>query len=81
VSEPAITQLSREETAQAVKDGVKEAIPLTRKETAQAVKDGIKEWMDDNILAFGRWTVRGLIVAGFGAIVWLILQAHGFKLS
>jgi len=57
------------------------AAPLTKEETAQAVKEGLKEWLDEKILTFGRWTLRGLAAAGFAAIMWVILKSHGFQFN
>lgn len=43
-----------------------------------ALKEGIKEWLDEQILEFGRWTLRGLLAAAFAGAIYLALRAQGW---
>jgi hypothetical protein len=43
-----------------------------------AVKEGFKEWLDEQVLKVGWWTVRVFAVALVGALVYLILKSQGY---
>ena len=44
----------------------------------EAMREGFKEWLDEITLKFGRWSIRGLALAGFGALVYFILTHTGW---
>lgn len=48
------------------------------KEIKAELKAALREWLDEQFAAVGKWTLRGLAVMGFGALVWLILTANGW---
>lgn len=43
-----------------------------------AVKEGLREWLDEKYIAFGKWSLHGLLAAGFGGFVFLILWSQGW---
>lgn len=51
---------------------------LTKEEAKEAFKEAIKEWMDEQFLTFGRWTVHALTAAGVAAMTYFILKMNGW---
>jgi hypothetical protein len=52
---------------------------FTRDETKQIVKEAITEWLDKKYEAFGKYTFRGFVVAGFSALIVLIGNWNGWR--
>jgi hypothetical protein len=52
---------------------------LTPEEQKAVIKDALKEWLDDAFSEFGKWTVKGLLVAAFGGCVYLALISQGWR--
>lgn len=52
---------------------------LSRNELKIIVKTAIKEWLDEQALKFGKWTIRWLAMAGFGLFLYFILTAQGWQ--
>lgn len=44
----------------------------------EALREGFKEWLDGIALKFGRWSIRGLALAAFGAFIYFILTHTGW---
>jgi hypothetical protein len=51
---------------------------LSRNELKVVIKAAIKEWLDEQALNFGKWTIRWLAMAGFGLFLYFILTAQGW---
>lgn len=51
---------------------------LSKAELKLVVKDAIKEWLDEQTLKFGKWTIRWLALAAFGGLILFILNAQGW---
>lgn len=51
---------------------------LDKAETKQAVKEAIKEWLDENFLAFGKWSLHGMLSIALVGLVYLFLTASGW---
>lgn len=51
---------------------------LSKAELKLVVKDAIKEWLDEQTLKFGKWTIRWLALAAFGGLMLFILNAQGW---
>jgi hypothetical protein len=47
-------------------------------EQKRIVKAAIKEWLDEQFLAFGKWTAFGFAAAVFSAVVYFVLRAEGW---
>jgi hypothetical protein len=47
-------------------------------ETKRVFKEALTEWLDNKYAEFGRWTLRGLFVAIFGALVIFIMWSQGY---
>ena len=44
----------------------------------EALREGFKEWLDEVTLRFGKWSLRGLLLAGFGALIYFVLTHSGW---
>lgn len=51
---------------------------LSKNELKIVVKAAIKEWLDEQTLKFGKWSLRWLALAALGALVYFILLAQGW---
>lgn len=47
--------------------------------TKIALKEAIKEWMDERIKEVGRWSLRGIALATFGALIYFVLTHTGWN--
>lgn len=47
--------------------------------TKIALKEAIKEWMDERLRDLGRWSLRGIALAAFGALVYFVLTHSGWS--
>lgn len=56
---------------------------LSRREridiTKTALREVINEWLDDRWKQVGKWTVRGIAVAAFSALIYFILTGGGWS--
>lgn len=52
---------------------------LSRHELKVIVKTAIKEWLDEQTLKFGKWSLRWLGMATLGALVYFILIMKGWS--
>lgn len=59
-----------------------EARGVTRRdrinEMKTAVREVITEWLDDKVRQVGRWSLRGISLAAFAALVYFILTHSGW---
>jgi hypothetical protein len=46
-------------------------------EHKEAVKEAFKEWLDEQAASFGKWTIKFIGSAIFGAILYFLVN-HGF---
>lgn len=51
---------------------------LSKNELKIVVKTAIKEWLDEQALKFGKWSIRWIAVAAFGTLLYFILTAQGW---
>lgn len=51
--------------------------PINEEEFKALVKEAIYEWLDDQWMAFGKWTGRGILAALLAAVVALIFWVKG----
>ncbi len=54
---------------------------LSRTELKIIVKAAIKEWLDEQTLKFGKWSMRWIAMAALGTLVYFILSAQGWHKS
>lgn len=54
-------------------------MPIDPQDQKEAVKAAIREWMDDAFAEFGKWTLKGLLVAAFVGCVYLALKGQGWS--
>lgn len=47
-------------------------------EIKQALREFLKEWLDEKFQLVGKWSVRGIALAGFAALVYFILTHSGW---
>lgn len=47
--------------------------------TKAAVKEAIKEWLDEQFVKVGKWTVHGIVAMSLAALVYFILLHNGWK--
>lgn len=52
---------------------------LDREEQKAIVKEAIREWLDEKYIAFGKWTLHGMMAAGLGALAYFLATHGGFK--
>ena len=47
-----------------------------------AVREALQEWLDkkweETCIQFGKWSIRALLLLGFGAFIYIILWANGW---
>lgn len=43
-----------------------------------AMREVINEWMDQRLKDFGRWSLYGLAITAFGALVYFVLTHSGW---
>lgn len=55
-------------------------MPIDPKNEAikEALKEGIREWLDDQFMELGKWTLRGLAAGLLAGLVWLMLVSSGW---
>lgn len=51
---------------------------MTDTDTKEALKEALKEWLDAKYLEVGKWTVRTIATATFGALMYLFLTINGW---
>lgn len=51
---------------------------LSQNELKLTVKAAIKEWLDEQALKFGKWTLRWIALAALGALLYFILTMQGW---
>lgn len=44
----------------------------------EALREVIKEWLDEQLVAVGKWSLRGIGLAAFAALVYFILTHTGW---
>lgn len=49
----------------------------TTEEHKKLIKEAFKEWLDEKFASFGKWTLKSLAAALFGAAL-VFLVNHGF---
>lgn len=60
-------------------EDVREALSRFRKtELKTVVKEAIKEWLDEQALTVGRWSIRFFFLASLGALTYFILTQQGW---
>lgn len=60
------------------KDTEKVLRVLSHEELKIVVKTAIKEWLDEQALKFGKWTLRWLAMSALGGVVYFILVTKGW---
>lgn len=52
---------------------------LTKEEQKQVFKQAIREWLDEQFLAFGKWSAGAIAAMAFVALLYFILKASGWS--
>lgn len=52
---------------------------LDRDEQKEIVKEAIREWLDEKYLAFGKWSLNGLLAAVLAFVGYYLATHGGFK--
>lgn len=47
-------------------------------EAKRIFKEALNEWLDHKFSEFGKWTMRGILVALFGALVAIVMFTQGY---
>ncbi len=47
-------------------------------ELKRATKEAIREWLDDQFMVFGKWSLGAFASMGIAALVYFILWANGW---
>ena len=47
-------------------------------EAKRVFKEALNEWLDHKFSEFGKWTLRGILIALFGAVVTFIMFTQGY---
>lgn len=55
--------------------------PMSREEMKQIMKEAIKEWLDAQILTFGRFSLYGIAGAALCALLYFILKTNGWSIA
>jgi hypothetical protein len=55
--------------------------PLTKQETKDALKSAIKEWLNEQFLAFGKFSFCAIASAGICALLYFILKMNGWSIA
>jgi hypothetical protein len=48
-----------------------------KEEQKEAVKEAFKEWLDEQAANFGKWTIKFISTACFGALLYFLVT-HGY---
>lgn len=56
-----------------------EDVGMNKDEAKAAMKEAIKEWMDDQLITLGKWTIGAFLVGLVGALTYMILIANGWQ--
>ena len=51
---------------------------MSREEEKQLLKEALKEWLDDKLSEFGWFSIKTLVIAAMGALVYFILLMNGW---
>lgn len=51
---------------------------LSPEEARRIMRSAIKEWMDEQLILVGKWTLKGILVMAFGGAVYLALTDLGW---
>jgi hypothetical protein len=57
--------------------GRRERIEITK----TAIREVMNEWLDDRLREVGKWSLRGIALAGFVALTYFILTHSGWRHS
>lgn len=61
------------------KNEVKRALKEMRDREHKALfKEALKEWLDDQLMKFGRWSFMGVLAMAFAGLVYLFMQSQGW---
>jgi hypothetical protein len=52
---------------------------MNKEDLKAAYKEAVKEWLDSQFAEVGKWTVRTLLVAAIGAVIYFVLIMNGWK--
>jgi hypothetical protein len=55
--------------------GRRERIEITK----TAIREVMNEWLDERMREVGKWSLRGIALAGFVALLYFILTHSGWK--
>ena len=47
-------------------------------EAKRVFKEALNEWLDHKFMEFGKWTLRGRLIALFGALVTIVMFTQGY---
>lgn len=51
---------------------------LKEEELKKVTKQAIKEWLDEQFIIFGKWSLVSLFAAGLAALTYFILWSNGW---
>jgi len=54
-------------------------LQLTKDEQKAVVKEAIQEWLDQQFIKFGKYSMVGAFSMAFAMLLYLYLSAHGIK--
>jgi hypothetical protein len=54
---------------------------MTRDEMKQATKEAIKEWLNEQFLAFGKFSFWTIAAAALCALLYFILKTNGWSIA
>lgn len=59
-------------------DDIELRIRLQKEMVKDALKDGLKEWMNEKFQDVGKWTIRAVMIATFGGLIYFVLMLNGW---
>ena len=67
---------TNEELARIAKDLAKKL--FEEAESKRVFKEALNEWLDHKFTEFGKWTLRGILIALFGALITIVMFTQGY---
>lgn len=51
---------------------------FSKNELKRIMREALREWLDEQTMKFGRWTLRWIVLASIGMILYFVLIAQGW---
>lgn len=63
------------------RDAEREKRAIELEEIQQALREELRDWLNEQFVLFGKWTLKGLLALLFAGLIYAIIVTHGFRPS